>query len=81
MKNQKISRPTFTDAVTSACLSIESDWREKNLTSHSIECQTDSNLYQFADMDVQTGQATEIHQEFVPEEYGAFFSIYKLIVF
>lgn len=55
----------FSDCSTSECLDFPSEWRTASTSSHSIDCQTDSELFQTADMDIQTGQSTNIYQEIV----------------
>jgi hypothetical protein len=55
----------FSDCSTSECLDFPGEWRQATISSHSIDCQTESELFQTADMDIQTGQSTNIYQEIV----------------
>lgn len=57
---------SFTDA---SCLSvsIKSTWESERGQGIDEGCQTDPSLYQFSDMDTQTGISTDIFQEYVRE--------------
>ena len=59
--------PNFTDCDGSGCLEIASEWQTmaNNSTPRSIDCQTDPELFQFSDMDIQSGESTDVYQEFV----------------
>ena len=50
-------------------INIFTEWKSKSSKTNEMACQTDSELYQFADMDIQTGLHAEIYQELVSEKY------------
>lgn len=65
MQSSKRPLPKFVDVVTTGCLDISSEWRVSSSPCESTECQTDPDLYQFTDMDTQSGPYSDIYQEFV----------------
>ncbi|KAJ1411980.1 hypothetical protein B484DRAFT_179556 [Ochromonadaceae sp. CCMP2298] len=57
----------FRDA-SSGSLTIPSSWK-KERPGKSVRCQTSADIYQFREMETQTGLYTNVVQSQVPEEY------------
>jgi len=65
MRKQKSQPPKLVDC-SAVTIDIPSTWRsQSSKKKQDSECQTDSKLYQFADIDIQTGISSDIYQELV----------------
>lgn len=62
--------PVFKD-IESFTFSIESSWKQNqdNVPKHSVECQTTQEIYEFREMETQTGLKTTVMQDQVKEKH------------